>query len=330
MKLTFFLIALFLVLLRVCLPNSGFWHKGRNDGTMTIKGDNYIEEIKWSGKTRLSDDEKSVAEISPGGYLKFRENDTTLKAESNLQGEISYSLYDGRESLPLNDSGRRFIAVVLQKMISRGFYSEDRAERIYKKGGNKALLEELPRLEMEGTKEPYLDLLFRNDSLTKDEQAGLLTQITALDDGEKEKYLERFTPDQLRDSAIGDYWLTVVGHIGPDDRKKNLLKWYIADSAGLTANRFDSVVAVADRFESGGEKDDLYKILIDRGGKTDDEWIGLIRAVARLNEDGDKSELLVRIAQKIPKNEKLKADYLAAAKTIREDSEYGKAMRAVE
>jgi hypothetical protein len=183
---------------------------------------------------------------------------------------------------------------------------------------------------MEGTKEPYLDLLFRNDSLTKDEQAGLLTQITALDDGEKEKYLERFTPDQLRDSAIGDYWLTVVGHIGPDDRKKNLLKWYIADSAGLTANRFDSVVAVADRFESGGEKDDLYKILIDRGGKTDDEWIGLIRAVARLNEDGDKSELLVRIAQKIPKNEKLKADYLAAAKTIREDSEYGKAMRAVE
>ena len=80
MKLTFFLIALGLVLLRLCYPGLRLWHNGRSEGTMITKSDNYFEGIWWSGKYRLSDDDRSIAEISPGGFLKFRENDTMLKS----------------------------------------------------------------------------------------------------------------------------------------------------------------------------------------------------------------------------------------------------------
>jgi hypothetical protein len=267
---------------------------------MVIKGDNYIEEIRWSGKIRLSDDEKSIADITPGGYLTFRENDQQLKAESNLQGEISLTLFDGHNNLAsLDDSGRRFAAGVLQKMISRGFYADGRAQRIAQKGGNQALLAEIPRMAMEGIVDPYLDLLFKSDSLTKEEQISLLQQIDHLGDDEKEKYLNRFRPDQLKDSAIGQCWLTTVGSIGADDRKKDLLVHYIGQVADST-------------------------------GLPDAGWISLIRAAARMEDDYNKSDLLLQIAQKMPHNDIVKAEYKAAARTIRDDANYGKAMRAIE
>ena len=335
MKLTFFLIAFFLVLLRVYFSWAGYArHDSRNDGNVTIKSDNFIEEINWSGKVRLSDDEKSIADITPGGYLKFRENDQTFKAESNLQGEISYTLYDGHNYLAsLDDSGQRFVAGVLQKMIARGFYSDGRAQRIALKGGNEALLTEIRHLEMEGTADQYLDLLFKSDSLTEVEQIAVLKEIGHMDNSKKEKYLARFTQAQLKDSSVGPYWLATARDIWPDDNKKDLLMRYVsqvADSTGLPNDRFDSVIAAAGHIESDGEREDLYHMLIDSVKKTDAEWVSLIRAGAAMENDDRKSNMLVRIAQKMPHNESLNPEYKAAARTIKDDANYGKAMRAME
>ncbi len=334
MKLTFFLIAFFLVLLRVYFSWAGYaGHNTRNNGNVLIKGDNFIEEIHWSGKVRLSDDEKSITDITPGGYLKFRENDQTFKAESNLQGEIAYSLYDGHENLILDDSGKRFIAGVLQKMIARGLYSDGRAERIAQKGGNQALLTEIPHMEMDGASYQYVDLLFKSDSMTEAEQVALLKQISQMENGKKEEYLERFTQAQLKDSIVGSYWLAAVKDIFPDGNKKDLLTRYVgqvADSTGLANNRFDSVMAAAGQIGSDGEREDFYHILIDSVKKTDGEWISLIRAGAAMENEGDKSDLLVRIAKKMPTDDSVKAEYKTAARTIRDDAGYGRVMRAIE
>jgi len=40
--------------------------------------------------------------------------------------------------------------------------------------------------------------------------------------------------------------------------------------------------------------------------------------------------MLVRIAKKMPIDDSVKAEYKTAARTIRDDAEYGKAMRAIE
>jgi hypothetical protein len=335
MKLTFFLIAFFLVLLRVYLSWAGYArHNSRNDGNIVIKGDDFIEEMHWSGKVRLSDDEKSIADITPGGYLKFRENEQTFKAESNLQGEISYTLYDGHNYLAsLDDSGRRFVAGVLQKMIARGWYSDGRAQRIAQKGGNQALLTEISHMEIDGAADQYVDMLFQSDSLTETEQIALLKQIGHMENSKKEEYLTRFTRTQLKDSSVGSYWLATVKEIWPDDNKKDLLMRYVgqvADSSGLAGNRFDSVVAAANHIGSDGEREDLYHLLIDSVKKTDAEWISLIRAGAAMENDGDKSDMLVRIAKKMPVDDSVKAEYKTAARTIKDDAEYGKAMRAIE
>jgi hypothetical protein len=405
MKLTFFLIALALILLRLCYPTLELWHNGHGHGTMIMRSDNYLQEIKWSGKIRLSDDDRSIAEISPGGYLKFRENDTTLKAESSLQGEISYTLFDGHEQLSLNDSGQQFIATQIQKMIRFGFFGEERAERIYKKGGVPALLVELSRIKMEGARGPYLNLLFKADTLTVPQLIGLLQVIDSSDNmPEQQHLLSLFSRGQLRDSAVSQKWLSAVGHLRTSYMEKDLLMHYI--DTDLTADRFDTVVAVAGRFESPNDQKEVYQRLADIAAirlhdslfaqpwlyavgqigpsyikkdllllylqtdinrasglpvdqfdtvlaitrrfespqdskeiydklvglppQNDIEWAGLIHAVGALEPDYLKSDLLLKIAPKMPRSDSLVSAYRKSAKSIQGDMDYGKVIRAVE
>jgi hypothetical protein len=405
MKLTFFLIAVGLILLRLCLPRLEMWHNGREQGTMITRSDNYIEGIWWSGKYRLSDDDRSIAEISPGGYLKFRENDTIMKAESDLQGSITYTLNNGREELPLNDSGRNFLAAQIQKMIGLGFFGEQRAERIYRQGGVPALLAELSRIKMEGGREPYLKLLFKSDSLTTPQRIELLRIIGASGNlSEKQNFLKFFTPDQLRDSAVAQEWMNAVGQIGPSYMKKDLLLHYI--DTGLTADRFDTVLAITMQFESPNDQQEVYqrlaefppiqthdsafaqpwlsavgqlgpsyikkdlllhylrpdssradglpdgqfdRVLAIAGGfespedqkeilerliglppTTDAEWAGLIRATGANQQDDVKTDLLLKIAPKMPRTDSLRAQFRMSAKSIQNDMDYGRVMRAID
>ena len=406
MKLTFFLIAIGLILLRLCYPSMSIWLNRHGQGTMITRGDNYIEGIWWSGKYRLGDDDRSIAELSPGGYLKFRENDTTMTVESDLDGKLRYTLYDGREKLQMNDSGRNFVAAQLQKMIRLGFFGEERAERIYRNGGAVALLAELSKIRMEGGRDPYLDLLLHADSLAAPQRIALLRLADSSSDmGLRQHVLERFGRDQLRDSAVAHEWLSAVGHIEASFVKKGLLLKHL--DSGLTADRFDSVVAITSRLGSDGDQQDIYKsladlpgmrrhdsvfaqpwlgavgelqqsymkkdllllylrpadsaggppvpadqfdtvlaivgrfgssvdeqevykVLSDLPGKTDGEWTGLLRAAGTLNEDYLKSELLLRIAANMPRTDSLRAAYRLVARSIRDDAEYGRTMRAVD
>ena len=329
MKLTFFLIALFLILVRIVYPRMELWHNQHEQGTMITKGPDYIEGIWWAGKIRLSDDEQSIAEISPGGHLKFREQDTIMKAESDLQGKISYTLRSGSEELPLSDSGRRFIARQIQKMIRLGFFAEGRAERIYKKGGAEALLAELSNLRMEGSRDPYLKLLFQADTLTVTERIKLLQLLDSSNNVmEQQHYLGLFPLEQLRDTAVAQAWLKSVGRLDQAYMKKDLLLHYI--DSGLPAAGFDTVLAVTGRFGSPEDQKEVYDRLIDVPPVTSAEWIGLIRATGALPPDYLKSELLLKIAPKMPRTDSLISAYSSSAKRIQGDMDYGKVMRAIE
>jgi hypothetical protein len=228
-------------------------------------------------------------------------------------------------------------------MVRFGFCSDGRPERIYKKGGNRALLDELSgNLPMDNVSAPYIDLLFKGDSLTMDETMEVMQLIeTTGNEDEKIRLLEKFTTKQLKDSVIGLAWLSAAGRVGPDHYKRELVDHYMkldstgGGSAGTAAGwafagaRYDSLLKVIGQFD-GMEKSELYKQLLGHEVGADEAWISLIRAVRQQNEAFMKSDLLVEIAGKMPKNEKIKAEFLAAAKSITDDREYGKVMRAVE
>ena len=331
MKLSFFLIALFLVLVRLCLPGLRLWHHGPNDGNIQMSGDNYREELSWSGRFRLSADERSIAEMTPGGYLKFKENDTSLTAESNMQGEISYALYNGREHLTTRDTA--FIAAQIRKMIGLGLFADGRPERILKNGGNKALLAEIARMRIEGVGTPYVNLLLKSDSLTVEERIELLGLIGGDDDQTAGRILSTFSREQLGDTAVAYAWLAAVEHINDPMTKKqvllNFIKTDTVNRSWLNSPLYDSILAKTARWDSEFDQKEIYEAVTLLPGKTEDQWIKLIRSVGLIKDDTQKSDLMQKIWLAGPKSDSLKAEYIQAARTIHDDWQYGKTMRLI-
>src|SRR5664279_312949 len=145
MKLFFFLVAFCLVSFRFYMSWSGKdeERRGVSVSNMVIKSDGFYQQIKYSGKFQLSEDEKSFKSISPGGYFKYRKNDVKVEAETNLRGSIDYTIYDGEKYLTLEEGGSKLVAEAIKEMIAWGFEAEARMERVYQKGGAAALLSEV-------------------------------------------------------------------------------------------------------------------------------------------------------------------------------------------
>ena len=177
MKLIFFLIAFCLVSFRVYLSWSGKdrENRGVSESNMVIRSDHFYEEIKYAGKFQFNEDETAFKSISPGGYFKFRLNDERIKAESNLKGEIEYTIYDGKNNLGLDAEGKKLVAGAIREMINWGFDANARMERIYQKGGVPALLSELDSVKTDQVKILYLNRLLAIDSLST-ENISLLTK----------------------------------------------------------------------------------------------------------------------------------------------------------
>jgi hypothetical protein len=332
---------------------------------MEIRSDNFIEQIKYLGKFEITPDEKNFKTISPGGYLKFRLNDEVLKAESNLQGQIEYSIYDGKNNIsPDSSTANELIARAIHEMLAWGFDAHARMERVYQRGGSKALLKEIDSMRTDPVKIIYIDRLFSIDSLSSGDQLSLVQKIGTLgSDWDKTNFLKKLKADQLKNPQIDSTYFSIVGRMGSDMDKVNTLqpvldrdslsekdvRRILAIGGGLGADMdksnllgklidkglirgalFDTVVDIASRMGADMDKTNMYRKLMQEKTITDTQWTTLIRKAPYLGADMDKANLLTEIAAKMPRTEMLKAAYLAAAKSINDNSEYGKAVRAVE
>ena len=110
-------------------------------------------------------------------------NDERVKAESNLKGEIEYTLYDGKNNLVVSDDkGKKLLKEAIREMIAWGYDAEGRMERVYKNGGINALLTEVDSVRTGQTKTIYLDRLFSlMDSLSPEEQSLVIDKIKSLE-----------------------------------------------------------------------------------------------------------------------------------------------------
>lgn len=160
MKLAFFLVAFCLILFR--LYYKAIWPAAFGHGqrvTITISTDGDYERIRYEGRIRLTDDETGIDSMAPGGYIQYRHNDKRLEAETDDQGHIGYDIRnDGRQLSPDGD-GRSIIKEALREMIIYGFDGRERMYRLYQRGGDSALLQEVDQLKSPGLADMYRKFL---------------------------------------------------------------------------------------------------------------------------------------------------------------------------
>jgi hypothetical protein len=298
MKITFFLIAFCLIFIRLYLGWTGHWRNDSNGGTMTMSnGDDHFE-IKWSGKIRLSDDEKAIESISPGGYLKFTHQDEKLLAESNMQGDISYKIYDGQQELAMDEKGKKFLAGAIREMIEFGFDAQGRMDRIYAKGGKMGLLSAEAELKSDNLRGMYIDRLLKTDSLTKDELNKLISQIGEMgSDFEKQQRLNQISPEQLKDSGTVQAWLGIVGHMGDDHGKEELLK-HLIDQDTISEEVESKILDLTGQFGGDWEKENLLSELIEKDTVPTGLVDKLLGVIGQFADDHGKEDLFSKLIEK--------------------------------
>jgi hypothetical protein len=229
--------------------------------TINIRSNGTSIEIRQAGKVEINDGETGFKNISPGGYLTYTSNNQKLTVREK-DDKIEYELSDGNSQLNAGDEkGKNFVAERIRDMILAGFDAKGSVERLDKRGGSKAILDQIGNLQSDQAKSIYFDYLFSKDS--------------------------------------------------------------------LPADQFNQALQLASAIEINHVKAAVLKTLIKGRVETEQQWASLIDASTQVSPDFEKSNLLLSIAERMPRTETLKTAYLNAAKTIKSGMEYDKTKKAV-
>jgi hypothetical protein len=156
---------------------------GQNDRKQYRYSDNFTDyEVQTKGDIKVSDDDTHIISISPGGYLKVSKktfgNKRSLIIESNVNGVLHYEFYEGRNEIPFEPEGRKWLADILLDVVRiTGIDAAGRTERIYSKEGIDGFLDEVGEISSNSISGLYFEALLDNQKLAENELISLCGAI---------------------------------------------------------------------------------------------------------------------------------------------------------
>lgn len=201
--------------------------------------------IEYKGTIEVTDDDKDVKSISPGGYLEISKTTFGSKREVLIESASGNSLrreyYEGRKKVDWNPDGKNWLAEILPEIVrSTGIAAESRVNRFFKQGGVEAVLNEMSRLDGDYVVAIYGKHLIGKDNLSNKELKQALDGISReldsdyylaqiLKDNAKKLLKNESTAETFFEAAKkidSDYYATVV--------LKEALETYTPSAASLT------------------------------------------------------------------------------------------------
>jgi hypothetical protein len=268
--------------------------------TWEHKDNGWRRMVRIEGKVELDEDFSDVAQLSEDSSLRAVEERggttrryfVSLDAAGRLRREYSVN-GSARE---LDGEARAWVREMLNAAVRRGgLYARERARRILRSGGPRALVEELGRLEGDYTVRVYFEELLKAGGLGDDLLADALRRSArVVSDYERAQMLIRLSENFLP--------------------KDNLLAAY-----------FESV----ERIESDYEQRRVLTALVRRGGLGREALLRLIRSTASLQSDYEKATFLLQAARLYADDERLREAFRDAVSTIQSDYERGRVEKAM-
>jgi len=286
---------IFAVLITLILTGSCY----HNGNTIIVNNGKDKLEINYTGEIKFTDDEAAIKSMSKNSYLKYWKNDRKLRVKCNVNGELTYEMFENGQKLnPEDAEGKKFLAEAIQGMISVGFDAQGRMKRIVEKGGLRALLNEVDRLDNDFIKSMYLENLITSDSIHPDQITEIAKKIGKQigSDFEKGKLLQKFSPTQLKDSLTTKAYFDAVVSVGSDFEKANALKHIIKQP--LSKEQFDSALSASNTVGSDFEKANILKELLHQEIVAGENLSPFLNSVDHVGSDFEKANILKELIDK--------------------------------
>jgi hypothetical protein len=139
-------------------------------------------EISFKGLIRVSDDDRDIKSISPGGYLIISSKTFGNKREVNIvsdsDGKLKKEYYVGRNKREWEPEGRKWLAEnLLEVLRSTGIDAEGRTSRIYKQEGVDGVISEIAHINSNSVMLKYFEALLETEGLSDNEKCEVIEEV---------------------------------------------------------------------------------------------------------------------------------------------------------
>jgi len=250
--------------------------------------------IKLRGDVTFSDDEQSIASVSPGGFLIMDEakgwshRRLEVRAGANGSPEVKY-LIDGREK-PLDGVGRAWASSnYLFALRELGLDSEARVTRLLARGGPAGVMEEVGRIHSDHVKCEYLNHLLEQARLNSRDLQRVTDGIRRISsDNDKADFLIAHQQDLLSEQTRNSYFGDVNSISSDNDRRRVLM--HLLETEGHDAETARLIAVSAKSMNSDNDKADV--LLAIPAAASGDARCGLLIAARTIQSDNDKARVL--------------------------------------
>ncbi|WP_343854279.1 hypothetical protein [Algoriphagus jejuensis] len=322
---------------------------------------NQKSNLETSGKITISDDEKSISSISPGGYLKIERTTFGNSRKlfiTNKNGTLDYEYNEGGRTKPFEPDGKIWLSEILPELLNTTTIgAEGRVDRLYAKGGTKAVLDLLSKLKSDHVKSGYISILLEK-KLSNPDMVAVIDAVPSYLDSDHYKYeVYKKIPASYFQNV--DQLSRVVSNLDSDHFRAQLLKpIYKADVLNgqgekalqllnlLDSDHFKADIAksipfdkmsdqdlrfvvddVIRKFDSDHFKNDLLKSIVNAGNFTEARALIVLSGVKSMQSDHFKSEILRYVCGK-QGTARVKEQIRKTAKTTIQSSHFlGEVMR---
>jgi len=127
-------------------------------------------EIDYRGKITVTNDDKDIKSISPGGYLTISNktfgNRRTVRIKGVENGKLKREYFVGKNQESWEPDGRKWLAENLLDVIRiSGIDAENRVRRIYKNNGIEGVLDEISEISSNSISTKYFEATLEIEEL---------------------------------------------------------------------------------------------------------------------------------------------------------------------
>ncbi|MFY9608131.1 MAG: hypothetical protein WAU45_05880 [Blastocatellia bacterium] len=272
---------------------SSNWNWNHSDDGVSLS-------VQIHGKIEFTDDYSDIKSISNGGDISVKDErgGVVRKFEASQEsGSIKRSYTINGQAKAFDDDARKWLARILNQTVRLGGYdAKARVQKILKRGGPRAVLDEISRLEGDYVKRIYFDELFAHGQLdaANAREALRLAGTEISSDYEKAQLLVKISQSYLTNDEMRAIYIEGVATIDSDYERGRAL-W----------------------------------ALLKKGELSKDNLLFVIKSAASIKSDYEQAQLLIKIASGFSLDQAAESAYLNAVASIDSDYEKGRVLSAL-
>jgi beta-lactamase regulating signal transducer with metallopeptidase domain len=263
--------------------------EGRNQIlNYVVTSGNRCAEAALVGRAKFSVDETRIAELSPGGFARFRERTETIDRAVSVtpvgDGSLSYTAMVNGRTVPFDETMQAWLARLLPEVLREAAINvPERVARLRSRGGVPAVLQDIGEIRSTGAKRAHYEELLKAPMSASD--------------------AERVAAQAGRDLAASSGDLSAVIQQLPR-------------SSLRTSETRQAVAGALSRIKSSGDKTNTLQILAPNADR--EMLLVLAKAAEELPSSGDKANYLIVTASEYltPGTESLRNAFFKTTSTL--------------